>query len=1151
MELVMRGLRVWVVMGAVVLGAGVARAATPDAVDDAYNKLKGEADELFQDKAEEDASWVRPRPAVKDVDPALYARVLQELATKHTGDPAKDAYVRYHMMYVVNRALAKLDKPIDRMLVGRLVREIPEAIPYKARPWYVFDPPEIGKKHEAMIDSCVVRVGFPPFYRWVYPPESFQYMNGAARAKAEATYKEALALEGKFKKVPSKSGGAYNNRMEYANWALKEYRGELYYASLIDQPGALDDLTRAIGAAAGSNPDRATDLATVVNAAYFNGILGGYNKSVMKAAEAKLKAACATYERTVPKNTAKNGETVIGPAWDRSNGRWRNLSEALFTVITAIDTDNLPRPMAMDSWSRPAPPPAPAAKPAKDAKAAEEDKPAFKAETVTVADIDAAIAKALPALEKLRPPDLDYGYLSYHVLGMRYWREEWHPGQSALSTWAMLAAGEPYKAPWMLRRAGWVLCFDDASTYDRAMRLQMMTMVPPSEKKAIVPWVKRDAKWMVDTMTEAGGWEQSNTGVRTQAIGDNANSQYAMLGLWGASQAGFEVPDAAWAKIDKYWREGQRPPGAPGAGAWAVIPSSALKKGANLNAFSNQVSAAMTAGGVLSLYITESFLYGEKRAEVGGGTLSPELLRGVDWLDHNFSLEKLDGDSDFYYYAWTIQNVGQATGYRTFNKIDWFREATAMLLNKQGKDGVWDGPKGKNVSSSFALLYLCQARGPLAICKLKIEPEDGKAGARQGGAEAGGAWNNRPNDLYNFTRDISKRAEVPTSWQIADLDQPVYQLIESPILYLATSQPFKLSAKHVSRLKEYLAAGGMLVCVPEGKSTMPVVASMKALAEEVAPGSEGKRRDGGKDETHPFYNLFATVDKPLPTITYAGKLRPLVVIVEKDIGRDLQMNKTAERAAFDLLDNIYLYATGRNAKRPRIATNFVTQHNMAPKTKLAVARIKYAGDFDPEPLAMGQLKAIMADDHNVDLKVSVVGPAGLTKEMKVAFLTVSEGMSMTDEELASLKKWVDDGGTLWVDAAGGSVAAVDKEQEILPKVGMTDIASLERTAIFTGAGLTGGKDVGEPEVRRFFNARSDRAALKGKMTGQHPSVVALNGDLSAGWAGMNHWGIAGYAAPTARQVVVNGLLLVVKENAPPATAPATRAATQPATKQAK
>jgi hypothetical protein len=549
----------------------------------------------------------------------------------------------------------------------------------------------------------------------------------------------------------------------------------------------------------------------------------------------------------------------------------------------------------------------------------------------------------------------------------------------------------------------------------------------------------------------------------------------------------------------------------------------------------------MTAGGVLSLYITESCVYGEKRADVGGGTLSPEFMRGVDWLDHNFSLTKLDGDSDFYYYAWTIQNVGQATGYRTFNKVDWFREATAMLLNKQGKDGLWDGPKGKNVSSSFALLYLCQARGPLALCKLKLDASDGRAGTDN-------AWNNRPNDLYNFTRDISRKVEVPTSWQIADLDQPVYQLIESPILYLATSQPFKLSEKHVARLKEYLAAGGMLVCVPEGKSTMPVIASMKALAEEVAPGSEGKRREGGKGETHPFYNLFAGVEKPVPTVTYAGKLRPLVVIVEKDIGRDLQMNKIADREAFDLLDNIYLYAAGRNAKRPRIAANYVKQENASPKTKLSVARIKYAGDYDPEPLAMGQLKAIMANDHNVDLKVSVMKPAELTKETKVAFLTVSDGLNMTDEELAAIRKWVDDGGTLWVDAAGGTAAAIDKEQEILPKVGMTDIESLERTPIFTGAGLTGGKDVGEPEVRRFLNTRADRAVLRGRLTGTHPSVVALNGDLSAGWAGMNHWGIAGYGATTARQVVVNGLLLTVKENAPPP--PATRAATQPATSTA-
>jgi hypothetical protein len=72
---------------------------------------------------------------------------------------------------------------------------------------------------------------------------------------------------------------------------------------------------------------------------------------------------------------------------------------------------------------------------------------------------------------------------------------------------------------------------------------------------------------------------------------------------------------------------------------------------------------------------------------------------------HNFiGGDEHDGPMPLDYYLWTIQNVGQASGYRRFNKVDWFREATAKLLNEQQGAGNWKGPKGDVVSTSFALL---------------------------------------------------------------------------------------------------------------------------------------------------------------------------------------------------------------------------------------------------------------------------------------------------------------------------------------------------------------------------------------------------------------------------------------------------------------
>ena len=115
------------------------------------------------------------------------------------------------------------------------------------------------------------------------------------------------------------------------------------------------------------------------------------------------------------------------------------------------------------------------------------------------------------------------------------------------------------------------------------------------------------------------------------------------------------------------------------------------------------------------------YLYGPKRVEVGQ-SLSPELLRGLQYLDDVFSITAADGDQDFYYYMWTIQNVGQATGYRTFNGVDWFREVDRQAAEHAAAGRPVDRAKGAHVSTSLALLYLARARGPLAICKLRFDP---------------------------------------------------------------------------------------------------------------------------------------------------------------------------------------------------------------------------------------------------------------------------------------------------------------------------------------------------------------------------------------------------------------------------------------------
>jgi hypothetical protein len=593
------------------------------------------------------------------------------------------------------------------------------------------------------------------------------------------------------------------------------------------------------------------------------------------------------------------------------------------------------------------------------------------------------------------------------------------------------------------------------------------------------------------------------------------------MGLWSAERAGQEVPIEAWRRIDNYWRMGQQPAKAGEPAGWAIKSFASIKEASDIGDFTTRVNGPMTAAGVMALGITERTLLKAKRAETNQSH-SPQFQAGVKWLDANFSLDALDGDQDFYYYMWTIQNVGQATGYRTFNKIDWFRQATARLINNQQANGLWDGPKGSTVSTSFALLYLYRANGPLAICKVRWMPA---VNEKKRGPKTTESWNNRPSDLYNLTEYISDSFETPTSWQIADLDQPVHELMETPILYLATDKPFTFTEAQTKGLRDFINAGGLLVCVPEGRSVMQPLNSMKTLAKILFPDIEPSKVNADS----PMFSMFQKVEPAIPMLEINNGVRPLMIIMEKDIDKDLQGGLDKGRDVFNLMANIYLYVSGREPRRPRLETNFLLRRVDSPSIQLPAAVLSIAGQPNPEPLAIPQLAVLLANKHNVNLIYDTVSPTSISAQ-KIAFLTVGPSATLDDAALKSLTQWLQQGGTLWIDALGGNPDSVARLNAIVEKLGVksTDLKPLDPAdPLLSGQGLTGGYDNRSFKLRAFtFSPRvKSDAQIKSVAVGKGVVYVSTE-DLTCGLTGLNHWGIQGYTPQSARQIVANSVLKI-------------------------
>ena len=743
--------------------------------------------------------------------------------------------------------------------------------------------------------------------------------------------------------------------------------------------------------------------------------------------------------------------------------------------------------------------------------------------------IQQAIERGVRFLHKQPAPETFQQAWKYRHPDYRWNQELHHPtGNHALAVWAMLACGQSYQDPKLYRRLNRVLMSDTAYIYDRGMRAQMLAELP---RARFAPWVHRDGLFLIQALTDQGNFVKEYKGGPALGPGDNAHGQYGVLGLAGLQRAGWsKIKREHWQKVDHYWRAAQQKTGSDKPAGWAVFSlnpahSAALPEGVPSVATSR---GPMTAGAVAVLSVTERALRGPK-LDIGKQSLSSELRKGLSWLDQHFSLSDQAEQLDPYFYFFTIQSVGRYTGYRTFNGIDWFREVTAAMLAEQASDGSWTGPKGRILSTSFALLYLARANDPLAISKIRW-----KKPAKPGSDELVWAnWNNRPHDLWNFVDYASDRYEVATTWQIAELDQPLYELVESRMLYLATDKTFVLSDDQVAKLRAYIDSGGLLVTNPDG-SGAPVNASMRKLAKRLFADRGFNLKKTDKD--HPILRIHST-DLKLPLEVVDNGVRPLMVHLSRDIGRDLQRFNTAS-ASFDLLSNLYLVLTGKKPHRARLASHHVEQSNPSPRRPLLAARVKHgrAENFDPEPAALTQLKAILANKHDVDLQVSTLEPAGLGKQA-IAFLTTVGPLNMDEQQVVALRKWIEGGGTLWIDVAGGHDAAIPSVRATIGRLVSGGRPRLlgRRDAIISGRGLEEGYDCRRVRYRYYALRLMQRRVTPQLETVEingRPAIVYSTMDLTSGLVGLDHWGIFGYEPESARRLVVNGCLAVLERMRP-------------------
>ena len=728
----------------------------------------------------------------------------------------------------------------------------------------------------------------------------------------------------------------------------------------------------------------------------------------------------------------------------------------------------------------------------------------------------------------------------------RFTGSQWG-GQTALVAYALLATGEnPNSEPKLAAAVEFLKKAKIGGTYALGARCQVWALLPQTpEVKSLM---KRDAaalQTMMKTSGNAKGFYDYDAkgGPNTYSL---SRSQYAVLGMWAAAASGVEVPTEYWRKVEAAWTGAQEPDG-----GWRY------QKGGR----DYPVTAGMTAAGVASLLVAQEYLLAESAGPCNGNPASSAVDRGIGWLAQNF--DKVAPEQEYersYPFAtlYAVERVGVASGLKYFRGVDWYQTGADYLVARQRDDGAWKGRTGDFGAvpdTCFGILFLARGRAPLIMNKwvhgddtreiARRTPEgktlpgggtllitspkpDAVSAAKKLGAK-GPDWNQRPRDVANLANWISTVAERELNWQLLDAAATPRDLYDAPILYLSGTQALKIDDETKAKFREYVEGGGLILGHADCGGR-PFVVSFKKLASEMFPKYEFRELPA----EHVIYTggVFPRSkwkSKPSLQGISNGARELMLLIPLADAGRAWQSRMVGgKEELWQLGADIFFYTAERKNLRYRGESHYVQANpQVQPMREVSVARLEYSGNWDPEPGGWRRLANVLLNERQVKLNVVPVklGTGTLDTQLRFAHLTGSAAFKLDEPARSEIRKFVEGGGTVLFEAAGGSSAfatAADVEVKALFPGAPSAVLGAAHPAYMLGLSRLDAVAYRPFAQKVVGSTRTPR--ITGVTVNGRVGVLVSREDLSVGLVGQSVDGVVGYDPRTATDIMTRLIL---------------------------
>lgn len=747
----------------------------------------------------------------------------------------------------------------------------------------------------------------------------------------------------------------------------------------------------------------------------------------------------------------------------------------------------------------------------------------FSAQAATPEAVEASLAKGRAYLWKIQKNGNweEHGDTIAEQKGIR----KHFTGRTALVLLALINSGENARDARLQSAVDFILKNQDDSVYALGLRCQLWLALQqtPEIRKA----AQTDARMLMNGFSKTGNAKgmYDYSIIPSEVEYSHSRSQYAVLGMWAAQQIGLEVPDIYWKTVEDAWKRNQ-----DRSGGWTYKHPGDTP---------HPVTPGMTTVGVASLFITQEYLRASEALACRGNQSNPAIESGIAWLTKNIDAFPNNREDDWkergfpYPTLYAYERVGAASGLRYFGKVDWFEKGTDWVLKTQKPDGSWPADKNPAITSMsdtcFAMLFLAKGRAPIVMGKLQYV--DGTTGKE-------GRWNQRPRDVANVVKWIGRLIERELAFQIINLDVALADIVELPVLSINGSETINLSEAHRAKLKAYIEAGGTVFASADcGDAAF--TSQFKNLCKQMFPDYEF----GLLAEDHLLYTDYYPrakwKNKPKVESLSNGARELIFLVPQSDAGKAWQIQDArGKQDLFELAANVLLYAVDKQGLRYRGERYYLPEDPKATAKKtIQVARLQYAGAWDPEPGGWRRMNNLLTKKQQTAV---VVKPVELGKgqlaDQKIAHLTGTFELKLTDAQQDEIKKFIAAGGTLLIDAAGGSTSFATAVEAELGKLFPNDKLALlpPEHPIFAAGG-----DQTPVNYRSFAKrtlGRVNAPRLQGITIENRLSVIYSREDLSVGLVGQEVDGIIGYSPESATHLMTSILNTLSGIKPPPAAA---------------